>query len=138
MLDLSKLINGVPQFLQSLVAAASVAAIFVLLATSTVARVVLRTLEDFVTTVKGMAEAEYSYPRESRSSREAVNLAQALARIQATLALHQQATANGSPSVRLLENSADVTPRKDGYPGDKISDQTSKQKPKKRKPLATR
>ena len=132
-LDPSKLINVVPQLLQSSVIAVSIAAIFVLLATLTVARVVLRPLEDLVTTAAGMAEAEFSYPRESRSSREAVDLSRALARIQATLALNQQATADGPPSLRLLENSADVTPIKDGDPSDKPSDQVWKQNPTRRK-----
>ena len=132
-LDPSKLINGVPQLLQSSVIAVSIAAIFVLLATLTVARVVLRPLEDLVTTATGMAEAEFSYPRESRSSREAVDLSRALARIQATLALHQQGTADGPPSLRLLENGADVTPIKDGEPSDKTSDETWKQNPTRRK-----
>ena len=132
-LDPSKLINGVPQLLQSSVIAVSIAAIFVLLATLTVARVVLRPLEDLVTTATGMAEADFDFPRESRSSREAVELSRALARIQATLALRQQATADGSPSLRLLENSADVTPIKDGDPSDKTSDQTWKQNPTRRK-----
>ncbi len=132
-LDPSKLINVVPQLLQSSVIAVSIAAIFVLLATLTVARVVLRPLEDLVTTATGMAEAEFSYPRESRSSREAVDLSRALARIQATLALHQQGKADGAPSLRLLENSADVTPIKDGDPSDKTSDQKWKQNPTRRK-----
>ena len=132
-LDPSKLINGVPQLLQSSVIAVSIAAIFVLLATLTVARVVLRPLEDLVTTATGMAEAEFSYPRESRSSREAVDLSRALARIQATLALNKQGTADGPPSLRLLESSADVTPIKDGDPSDKTSDQTWKQNPTRRK-----
>ncbi|UOA20970.1 hypothetical protein DSM14862_03809 (plasmid) [Sulfitobacter indolifex] len=132
-LDPSKLINGVPQLLQSSVIAVSIAAIFVLIATLTVARVVLRPLEDLVTTATGMAEAEFSYPRESRSSREAVDLSRALARIQATLALNQQATADGPPSLRLLENNADVTPIKDGDPSDMTSDQTWKQNPTRRK-----
>lgn len=132
-LDTRNLINVMPELLRSSVIAVSIAAIFVLLATLAVARAVLRPLEDLVTTATGMAKADFDFPRESLSSREAVDLSRALARIQATLALHQQTTADGPPSLRLLENSADVTPIKDGDPSDMTSDQVRKQNPTRRK-----
>jgi len=133
-LDPSKLTDVMPQLLQTSVIAVSIAVIFVLLSTLSVARVVLRPIEDLVTTATEMVEADFNYPRESRSSQEAVDLSRALARIQASLALHQQAiSADGHPSLQLLENSADVTPIKEGDSIDNATDQTWKQNPTRRK-----
>ena len=124
-LDTGKLLNVMPQLLQSAVIAVSIAALFVLAATLMVARIVLRPLEDLVATATGMAEGEFDFPRESRSSREAVELSQALARVQGTLALHQQIKSDRTPLLRLLNNGAEVTAINEGDGADTTADQPS-------------
>ncbi|WP_418593182.1 cache domain-containing protein [Ponticoccus sp. (in: a-proteobacteria)] len=100
-LDSSSLINVMPQLLRTSVLAVSLAAGFVLIVTLIAARIVLRPIEDLVGTAAAMAEGEFSYPRESRSSREAITLSQALTRIQGTLALLQKRKAGrDTPSLR--------------------------------------
>ena len=102
-LDSTNMTSVLPQLKQSAAIAVSIAAMVVLAATLIVARVVLRPLEDLVTTATEMAEANFNFPRESRSSREAVDLSRALARIQASLTIRQQPVAERPRKLRLLE-----------------------------------
>ncbi|MHA6344232.1 cache domain-containing protein [Roseivivax sp. CAU 1761] len=113
-LDTGNLINVLPQLLQSSVIAVSIAASFVLFVTLLVTVIVLRPIEDLAHTAMSMADGELEYPVESRISREAVMLSQALTRIQSSLAPHQKKMADGVPPLRLLGGSADITPLKDG------------------------
>ena len=117
-LDSGRLLNVMPQLLQSAVIAVSIAALFVLAATLIVARIVLRPLEDLVATATGMAEGDFEYPRESRSSREAAHLSQALARVQGTLALHQQVKSGRAPLLRVLDSGAEITSINEGGSND--------------------
>lgn len=108
-LDPNNLIDVMPQLLRSSVIAVTIAALFVLIVTLLAARIVLRPLEDLATTAAGMAEGDFEYPVESRTSRESITLSRALTRIQGSLALQQSMkTDQGGPSLRVLSGNADV------------------------------
>jgi HAMP domain-containing protein len=109
-LDTGELVDVLPELMRSSVIAVSIAAAFVLVITLLVARIVLRPIEELALTATGMAEGEFDYPLESRSSQEAVMLSQALTKIQGSLALHHNQTSDRGPLLRLLDESAEVTP----------------------------
>jgi HAMP domain-containing protein len=136
-LDTRNLVDVLPQLMQSAFISVSIAASFVLIVTLLAARIVLRPIEDLAHTASGMASGDFSYPVESRSSREASLLSQALVRIQASLALHEKTAADRGPSLQLLrggaEGGAEVT--RFDTAGDEESEfeLTDRQQPTRRK-----
>lgn len=109
-LDTSSLVDVLPELIRTSVIAVSIAAGFVLMVTLFAARIVLRPIEDLARTATSMAEGEFEYPIESRSSQEAVALSQALTKIQGSLALHQTQNTGREPSFRLLSEASETTP----------------------------
>lgn len=132
-LDSSTLIDVMPQLLRSSVIAVSIAAAFVLALTLLVARIVLQPLEVLVATATGMAEGRLEYPRESRSSREASDLSQALTRMQATLALHERLKAARGPLLRMPESDETLTTRGDGEATEVDPEEAPRQTPTRRR-----
>ncbi len=133
-LDSSNLIDVMPQLLRTSVVAVLFAAGFVLIVTLLVARIVLSPLQDLTSTAIAMAEGEFEYPLESRSSREAIALSQALTRIQGTLALHAKLKAyQETHSRRAMPSGAEVTPLRDGDTSDQNSDEPWHPKKTRRK-----
>ena len=124
-LDTGALVDVLPQLMRSSVIAVSIAAAFVLVVTLLAAQIVLRPIEDLARTATSMAEGEFDYPLESRSSQEAVALSQALIRIQGRLALtrmqgnlglNQAQGAGRGPSLRRPGESDEIAPgAEDGY-----------------------
>lgn len=128
-LDTSNLVNVMPQLLRTSVVAVTIAASFVLIVTLIVARIVLRPLEDLAMTAAAMAEGDFNYPVESRTSREAITLSQALTRIQGTLALHQTLkSSRGGRVSRDMGGSPAVTPLKGGGASDHHPEDTGQRK----------
>lgn len=114
-LDTSTLLNVMPQLLRTSVIAVTIAASFVLMVTLLAARIVLSPLERLADTAAAMVDGEFDYPVESKSSREAITLSQALARIQGTLALHNTLKAGRSTRpLRDMPPGFDATPHQDG------------------------
>jgi len=133
-LDRSKLLNVMPQLLQSSIIAVSIAALFVLFVTLLVVRIVFKPLEDLAANAEQMADGNFEFPVESRSSREAIMLSRALTRIQGTLGTPQNMqTEGGGPSFRLLSGGADVTPIVDSNATDEQPDDTSQSPQTRRK-----
>ncbi|GGG76202.1 hypothetical protein GCM10011415_26100 [Salipiger pallidus] len=88
-LDRDNVTNTMPDILRSAFFSVTIAALFVLGATLLVARILLRPIEALTATAIDVAEGDYDYPIDSRSSKEAEMLSRALVRIQAMLASHQ-------------------------------------------------
>lgn len=132
-LDTGALVDVLPELIRSSVIAVAIAAGFVLMVTLLAARIVLRPIEDLARTATGMAEGEFDYPIESRSSQEAVALSQALTRIQGSLALHQTRIAGRGPSLRLLGEGAEITPIREETGADDTPDTDEDYGPQRRK-----
>jgi len=97
-------------------------------------RIVFKPLEDLAANAEQMADGNFEFPVESRSSREAIMLSRALTRIQGTLGTPQNMqTEGGGPSFRLLSGGADVTPIVDSNATDEQPDDTSQSPQTRRK-----
>ncbi|EIE48730.1 hypothetical protein C357_22505 [Citreicella sp. 357] len=94
-LDRDNLTDVLPGLLRSLITSVAIATLFVLVTTLLALRILLRPIESLTKTATLVANGEYEYPIESRSSNEAIMLSRALVRIQRKLAHSQPLNSNG-------------------------------------------